>query len=58
MVVRNWEYSSSGADCQVSIDTEGATAPTQGEMGATMLLVDGDDNFFKDRSKQFLLVSR
>ena len=27
-------------------------------MGATTLLVDGDDNFLKDRSKQFLLVSR
>src|SRR5215467_7551562 len=47
------------AGWQVDIDfAESAAAPTQGEMGATTLLVDGDDNLFKDRSKQFLLVSR
>src|SRR5262249_19153907 len=48
-------YRRRAAGWQVSIDfAESATAPAQGEMGATTFLVDGDDNFLKDRSKQFL----
>ena len=37
---------------------EGATTPTQREMNAALLFVEGDDDFLDQGAQQFLFVAR
>src|SRR5262245_8674876 len=48
-----------GTGFYVEIDLgEGATAPTQCEMNAALLFVEGDDDFLDQGAQQFLFVAR
>ena len=48
-----------GTALQVEINLgDGATTPTQGEMHAALLFVEGDDDFLEQGAQQFLFVAR